>query len=93
MAGSYNHAVDRDTGQLRNSQHMLIATDTHGDAYETIEEMFGMIWYLASLLEVASDGEVLRSAWVAGARANYRAGLALSPGRESEDLHYDDEED
>jgi hypothetical protein len=40
------------------------------DAYETIEEMYGMIWYLAA-------GDASR---VELARRNYQEGLRLSPG-------------
>jgi len=68
MAGSYRHAVD-DDGRLRSPEDMSIATETQGDAFETIEEMYGMIWLLA-------DGDPAR---VENARQNYRAGIALSP--------------
>jgi len=69
VAGSYLHAVT-DDGKLRNPETMTIATETQGDAYETIEEMFGMIWYLA-------DGDAAR---VEEARRAYRAGIERSPG-------------
>jgi len=79
MAGSYNHAVT-DDGRLRNWQTMTIATETQGDAYETIEEMFGMIWYLAG-------GDAAR---VEEARQNYPAGIDLSPGRQPDgEIDYD----
>lgn len=68
MAGSYRHAVD-DSGRLRDPESMTIATETQGDAFETIEEMYGMIWLLA-------NGDPQR---VEFARRNYRAGMALSP--------------
>lgn len=74
MAGSYNHATD-DQGRLRNWQTMTIATENQGDAYETIEELFGMIWWLAS-----GDAELVEDA-----RQNYRGGIELSPGREPDD--------
>jgi len=74
MAGSYKHAVN-DKGQLRNSCNMTIATETQGGAYETIEEMYGMIWYLAhgnaALVELARQG--------------YELGINMSPGREDPD--------
>lgn len=73
MAGSYNHATT-DDGRLRNPDTMTIATETGGDAYETIEEMYGMIWYLAG-------GDATR---VEEARQNYPAGIDLSPGRQPE---------
>ena len=73
MAGSYNHAVD-DDGRLRNCRTMTIATETQGDAYETIEELYGMVWLLA-------DGDPDR---VERARVNYPAGLEMSPGQQPE---------
>jgi hypothetical protein len=78
MAGSYNHAVT-DDGRLRNQQTMTIATETPGDAYETIEEMFGMIWWLAKGLSEAY-GLDTPAAYVEQARRNYQIGLTLSPG-------------
>lgn len=74
MAGSYRHATD-DQGRLRSWRTMIIATETRGDAYETIEELYGMVWYLAS-------GDAGR---VEEARQNYEAGILLSPGREPDD--------
>lgn len=73
MAGSYKHATT-DKGKLRNWKTMGIATETKGDAYETIEEMYGMIWFLAEghedMVEIA--------------RENYKTGIDLSPGRQPE---------
>ena len=69
MAGSYNHAVD-DQGRLWAPSHMGIAAENLGDAYETIEEFYGMVWYLA-------NGDPAR---VEEARQNYQRGLELSPG-------------
>ena len=46
MAGSYNHAVE-DDGMLVEPERIGIAAENLGDAYETIEEMYGMIWFLA----------------------------------------------
>jgi hypothetical protein len=69
MAGSYSHAITS-KGRLRNPKTMTIATETQGDTYETIEEMFGMIWYLA-------DGDPAR---VEEACLNYRDGITMSPG-------------
>jgi hypothetical protein len=73
MAGSYKHAVN-DAGQLRNWRNMTIATETQGDAYETIKEMYGMIWFLA-------QGDPER---VERARRDYVLGIDLSPGRQDE---------
>lgn len=71
MAGSYLHAVT-DSGKLRHIENMSIATENAGDAYETIEEMYGMIWYLAQgKLDLVED-----------ARENYNLGIIMSPGLE-----------
>lgn len=51
---------------------MGIATETQGDAYETIEEMYGMIWFLA-------EGDLAK---VEQARVQWKAGIDLSPGRQ-----------
>lgn len=69
MAGSYNHAVE-DDGRLRSPSTMTIATETQGDAYETIEEFYGMVWYLAG-----GDPEKVEEA-----RRNYQQGIEMSPG-------------
>lgn len=72
MAGSYNHTVTK-SGKLRSPKNMTNATETQGDAYETIEEMYGMIWFLA-------NGDPLE---VEKARENYREGVdSWSPGRQ-----------
>lgn len=71
MAGSYRHATT-DQGQLRNCRTMPIATETQGDAYETIEELYGMVWFLAG-------GDAGR---VEEARQRYDEGITMSPGRQ-----------
>lgn len=73
MAGSYHHAVTK-KGKLRNRENMLIATETQGDAYETIQEMYGMIWFLAN----GNRDKVEQ------ARTFYRLGLTASPGIEKD---------
>lgn len=73
MAGSYKHATT-EQGKLRNTDRMTIATETQGDAYETIEEMYGMIWFLAK--GNADEVEL--------ARQNYKVGIRLSPGKQKE---------
>ena len=83
MAGSYSHATT-DDGRLRNTESMGIATETQGDAYETIEEMYGMIWFLAARITPHEDPEVM-AALVENARVNYKRGLELSPGKQPEE--------
>lgn len=78
MAGSYKHVVTKD-GKLLNNENALDMLDCyHGDVYETLEEMYGMIWYLAGrLAPVMSDREY----YVEDARKNYHQGIIqYSPG-------------
>lgn len=71
MAGSYSHATDR-RGRLLSAERMArTATETSGDAYETVEEFYGMVWFLA-------EGDAAR---VEEAAERWREGIALSPGR------------
>ena len=81
MAGSYSHATD-DQVRLRNWRNMTIATETQGDAYETIEEFYGMVWWLA-------QGNAER---VEDARRNYLGGIEMSPGRQPDDVSEADDD-
>jgi hypothetical protein len=65
MAGSYRHTIN-DDGTFRGVDLL----DHLGDAFEALEEMYGMIWYLA-------DGSAAR---VEEARQNYQLGIERSPG-------------
>jgi hypothetical protein len=88
MAGSYGHATT-DDGKLRHWTTMGIATENQGDSYETIEEMYGMIWWLAAEADAADP-----AAWVEEARKHYKDGIEVSPGVETEEeaeRHYDEE--
>lgn len=75
MAGSYNHAVTA-SGNLRSWETMGNATENAGDAFETIEEMYGMIWYLAQHIATSELDDVHEV--VERARQHYQDGLALS---------------
>src|SRR3954467_1201157 len=46
MAGSYNHVVT-DDGNLGSNQFVVDMLENGGDVFEAVEEMYGMIWYLA----------------------------------------------
>lgn len=65
MAGSYKHCVN-DEGQFIGTAYL----DHLGDAYEALEEMYGMIWFLAG-----AGAENVEEA-----RSNYKEGLRISPG-------------
>jgi hypothetical protein len=72
MTGSYYHyyhCVD-DEGRLRHPDDLNAMLENGGDVYEVIEELYGMVWYLAG-------GDELR---VEEAQRMYRVGLQSSPG-------------
>lgn len=81
MAGSYNHCIN-DRGHLLDNDRMMISggmIENLGDAYEAIEEMYGMIWFLAAMAESQTDMSNLSPAqMVELARKNYQRGLRLS---------------
>lgn len=73
MAGSYNHCVTK-SGRLLSNESFVDMIENLGDAYEAVEEFYGMIWFLA-------NGDASR---VEEARIAYRDGLNMSPGVEDE---------
>ncbi len=82
MAGSYNHCVTN-KGNLRSNESLVQMIENLGDAYEAIEELFGMIWWLAAQSEqprlivgVEAANEI--KAKVEWARQNYQEGLGIS---------------
>lgn len=86
MAGSYQHCVD-DEGRLFEPSILAQQLENGGDVYEAVEEMYGMIWYLAheaadSLAEAVGspEGTFSVSEMVEDARTRYVEGLAKSPG-------------
>lgn len=74
MAGSYNH-ITTNQGNLVSNERFVDMIENLGDAYEMTEEMFGMIWLLASL--VTPDPEA-QAEWVEYARSNYKVGLTIA---------------
>lgn len=90
MAGSYLHCVDKD-GKLYAPKTLTGMLECSSrDVYEAVEELYGMVWYLANELHDLDD-EVSSSEWhedashstaenVEIARQNYREGLKLAPG-------------
>lgn len=87
MAGSYNHVVN-DDGNLGSHEFVVDMLENGGDVFEGVEEMFGMIWYLASKAVGPWDQEADVRAqkeradkvkdWVEEARQNYKKGLEIS---------------
>ena len=68
MAGSYNHIVQKN-GNLSGSSRINNSLETGGDVFETIEEMYGMIWYLSGHF-VGQEKKMIENA-----RKYYREGL------------------
>ena len=85
MAGSYNHVARKDGSLDTNSGICgLPLLDNGGDVYETIEQMYGMIWWLAGRLaeapyEYSGLPEDDIKELVEQARKNYEQGLRRSP--------------
>lgn len=77
MAGSYNHCVD-EQGRFVGVRHL----DNLGDAYEALEEMYGMIWFFAEELASMSATSL---EWVEWAQEHYKDGLYCSPGVVNDD--------
>jgi hypothetical protein len=78
MAGSYSHITTDKKGKFRGTELL----DHMGDAYEALEECYGMIWFLATIA-VQGDAHIAKddpAYWVEMARKNYENGLKLSPG-------------
>jgi hypothetical protein len=68
MAGSYNHIVQKN-GNLSSNSRIVNSLETGGDVFEAVEEMYGMIWYLAGKF----PGQ--EKQMVEDARKYYREGL------------------
>lgn len=75
MAGSYEHATT-DAGNLRDNESFTGMIENLGDAYEMAEEMYGMIWWLASHVEGADTKEIVEQA-----RQNYGEGIEIARRR------------
>jgi hypothetical protein len=95
MAGSYNHCV-ADDGQLLVNEELQGMLGCHsGDVYEAIEEMYGMIWWLAEQKTLGSHLNVAQpwtpAEWVERARQRYTYGLDRSPGTKGHNPIEDDE--
>lgn len=73
MAGSYNHILT-DHGNLASPERVNGMLENGGDVYEAVEEMYGMIWWLAH----TSNLDVTPKDVVEMARQNYTEGLKLA---------------
>jgi hypothetical protein len=77
MAGSYNHVV-KDDGNLASIKRITNMLENGGDVYEAVEEMYGMIWWMAGVFAApaAPPSEVKRA--VEAARQSYKEGLRIA---------------
>ena len=81
MAGSYLHVVKND-GSLRSHKTIADMLEHDGDVVEAVEEMYGMIWYLADELSHCYPFNMIEDgvpAIVESARLEYQEGLKKSP--------------
>lgn len=75
MAGSYNH-ITTEQGDLGSFEMFSDMIDHLGDAYETVEEMYGMIWFMAHMAPEA--GALSPEDLVEQARQGHALGLELA---------------
>jgi len=79
MAGSYGHVVNKHGGLISNEK-MNGMLENGGDVYEAVEEMYGMIWWLATQIANEQFGAAADPAlYVDAAQTEYKTGLAESP--------------
>lgn len=82
MAGSYNHIVTN-AGNLGSNERVVSMLENGGDVFEAVEEMFGMIWWLAGgpfdegTGIIGTHPDTVKDA-VEEARKNYKKGLEIS---------------
>jgi hypothetical protein len=72
MAGSYGHIVQKD-GNLASNGRVVDMLENGGDVFECVEEMYGMIWFLAATYGYQDPKKA-----VADARSQYREGLKMA---------------
>lgn len=90
MAGSYRHVVSDsagNVGKLLDPRDVVSMLETPGDVFEAVEEMFGMIWFLAGQINPGDPASVVELA-----ENNFRSGIEISPGV-MDDVEPDDEFD
>ena len=77
MAGSYDHVTTK-KGKLRNPKTFSQMIENLGDAYEAIEEMYGMIQILAEdAANEQSGAQADRNLFIQSACDRYKEGLRI----------------
>jgi hypothetical protein len=71
VAGSFNHVVTSN-GSLASNKVVVSMLENGGDVFQAVEEMYGMIWYMAL-------GATDPAALIEEARQHYKEGLTASP--------------
>lgn len=84
MAGSYYHIVNEEGNFLSNDEFVGMIENL-GDAYEMAEEMYGMIWWIASVAPNAAP--MPAEELVEMARKNYAIGLQLAKQNKNKKRH------
>lgn len=74
MPGSYGHIVQKD-GNLSSHLRIVESLDNGVDMFETVEEMYGMIWFLAGTYAYKDPKGAVEDA-----RRQYREGLKIAKG-------------
>ena len=72
MAGGWGHVVN-EAGVYEDARML----ENGGDVEEFAQHVYGMVWYLASMLALRSG--ITAEEWIADAERNYSMGLASSP--------------
>jgi hypothetical protein len=86
MAGSYGHVLD-ETGMLGDATFVVDMLENGGDVYEAVEEMYGMIHWLAAALAAQSnaDDRTTRQQLIEQAQEHYKDGLRVAGVRPFDD--------
>jgi hypothetical protein len=72
MAGSYGHIVQKD-GNLASNSRVVGMLENGGDVFECVEEMYGMIWFLAGTYGYQNPKKAVEDA-----RKQYQEGLKMA---------------
>ena len=85
MADRYAKIVSSDGG-LRTMKRTLEEIGAYSpDAFETVEQLYGMLYYLANQMADEKDAEKVPDI-IAEARESYQLGLAMSPTDRYQDM-------
>lgn len=74
MAGGFGHVVQKD-GNLASWQRVTESLDTPTEVFDTVREMYGMIWFLAGNNPswIGREKQIIENA-----RNQYKEGLKIA---------------